>query len=88
MRADHLPLVLRASGAAGLARGSRVRVRLGDIDEVALDLTGTVIERLDALAGGAADEENDDDAVAGPLSIAVDLSEPDSPAPSPETAAS
>ena len=79
VRADTLPLVLPVMGANGLPRGARVRVRLGGIDEIALDLGGTVIERLDteALSGGAegAEDEGDEEAVAGPLTIAVDLSD-------------
>jgi hypothetical protein len=34
-------------GAQGLTRGARLRVRLGEVDEIALDVSGTVIERLD-----------------------------------------
>jgi len=82
VRADELPLVLPVMGAQGLPRGARVRVRLGDIDEVSLDIHGTVIERLDvALEAGAepaevGDDEDDDSLVAGPIAIAVDMSEP------------
>jgi exoribonuclease-2 len=83
VRADELPLVLPAMGAQGLPRGAKVRVRLGEIDEITLDISGTVIERLDTVPDEAAlaaeDEEGDDgdtDAPAGPISIAVDLSEP------------
>jgi exoribonuclease-2 len=78
VRADALPLVLPVMGASGLPRGARVRVRLGDIDEIALDLGGTVIERLDATAlptGAEEDGADDEEPVAGPLAIAVDLSE-------------
>jgi exoribonuclease-2 len=74
VRADHLPLVLPVMGAQGLPRGARVRVKLGDIDLVSLDIHGTVLERLDAEPEAFdADEEQDDDAVAGPITIAVDL---------------
>ena len=80
VRADTLPLVLPVMGAAGLPRGAQVRVRLGEIDEIALDVHGTVIERLDAdgaagEAGGDEDGSDEDDTVAGPLAIAVDVSE-------------
>ena len=72
-------------GAQGLPRGARVRVKLGDIDEITLDITGTVIERLDiALDDGdinAGENEDEDDgeleAPAGPISIAMDMSEPE-----------
>lgn len=74
VRADHLPLVLPVMGAQGLPRGARVRVKLGDIDLVSLDIHGTVLERLDAEPEAFdADEEQDEDTVAGPIAIAVDL---------------
>ena len=83
VRADELPLVLPAMGAQGLPRGARVRVRLGEIDEITLGISGTVVERLDAVADDAAagtevDADEDDgesDAPAGPISIAVDITE-------------
>jgi exoribonuclease-2 len=82
VRADDLPLVLPASGALGLPRGAKVRVKLGEIDEITLDITGAVIERLDLQAGTSApdnedggDAEDEEDAVAGPISIAVDVNE-------------
>jgi exoribonuclease-2 len=86
VRADDLPLVLPAAGAQGLPRGARVRVKLGEIDEITLDIQSTVIERLDAEPeGAAAANEEDLDAeesefAAGPISIAVDLNEADSDA--------
>ena len=81
-RADALPLVLPLLGATGLPRGARVRVRLGEIDEVTLDISATVLVRLDAAPDDAsapadADEADDDNEVAGPIAIAVDLAEPD-----------
>ena len=82
VRADDLPLVLPAAGAQGLPRGARVRVRLGEIDEITLDVHSTVIERLDAEAEDAALAEEDDldasesELAAGPISIAVDMNEP------------
>jgi exoribonuclease-2 len=84
-RADTLPLVLPLLGAAGLPRGARVRVRLGEIDEVSLDISATVLVRLDAAPDDAsaptdADEADDDNEVAGPIAIAVDLAEPDTTA--------
>ena len=81
VRADDLPLVLPAMGAQGLPRGARVRVKLGDIDEITLDITGTVVERLDiALDEGDVNADEDDgelEAPAGPISIAMDMSEPE-----------
>ena len=78
--------MLPVLGAAGLPRGARLRVRLGDVDEVTLDISGTLLARLDAAPDGtvaAADgEEDDGDEVAGPIAIAVDLAEPDTDGPS------
>jgi exoribonuclease-2 len=76
-RADNLPLVLPVLGAQGLPRGARVRVKLGAVDEVALDISGTVLERLDA---AAVEDEEPEDAeadhlAAGPIAIAVDVNE-------------
>ncbi|MDD2881997.1 MAG: RNB domain-containing ribonuclease [Rhodoferax sp.] len=91
VRADHLPLVLPVMGAQGLPRGARVRVKLGDIDLVSLDIHGTVIERLDAEPEALdADEDLDDDTVAGPIAIAMDTTEAeatDTVAPQEATAA-
>ena len=81
VRADELPLVLPALGAQGLPRGARVRIRLGEIDEITLDISSTVIERLDVVLDEAAaeqvdEEDNESEIAAGPISIAVDLNEP------------
>jgi exoribonuclease-2 len=81
VRADTLPLVLPVMGAQSLPRGARVRVKLGEMDLITLDITGTVLERLDtpvAQAGLAdiADEDSEDDEVSGPIAIVVDVSEP------------
>jgi exoribonuclease-2 len=80
VRADALPLVLPVLGAQGLPRGARVRVRLGAVDLITLDVQGTVVERLDPPDVGedAADPTEapeDDDDTAGPIAIAVDISE-------------
>ena len=85
VRADTLPLVFPVVGAQGLARGARLRVALGDIDEIALDVRGTVLARLgDAASSPAASEEEDEqEEVAGPLAIAVDVSEADPTEPVP-----
>ncbi len=84
VRADHLPLVLPVMGAQNLPRGARVLVKLGDIDLVSLDIHGTVLERLDAEPEVFdADEEQDDDTVVGPITIAVDVNEADAN-PTPE----
>ncbi len=82
VRADDLPLVFPVLGVTGLPRGAHVRVRLGEIDEIALDVSGTLIERLDGDAAAAADgaedsAEDDEEALAGPIAIAVDMNETD-----------
>lgn len=78
VRADDLPLVFPVLGVTGLPRGAHVRVRLGEIDEIALDVSGTLIERLDGDAAAAEDSaEDDEEAVAGPIAIAVDMNETD-----------
>ena len=77
VRADELPLVLPATGALGLPRGARVRVKLGEIDEITLDITSAVIERLDVeMPTDTEDADEDDDISAGPIAIAVDVNEP------------
>ncbi|WP_234265609.1 ribonuclease catalytic domain-containing protein [Hydrogenophaga sp. NFH-34] len=80
VRADTLPLVLPVLGAEGLPRGAQVRVRLGAVDEISLEVSGTVIERLDLATDPAAeagdDEGSDDDALAAaPLALAIDVNE-------------
>ena len=95
VRADDLPLVLGAMGAQGLPRGARVRVKLGAIDEITLDVFGTVIERLDTEAldaSGALPADDSDDGeeelASGPISIAVDMDEaPADAEPAPAAAA-
>jgi exoribonuclease-2 len=64
-------------GAQSLPRGARVRVKLADVDLMALDVRGTVIAHLDAEGQGVACEEaeDDDNLPAGPVTIAVDLND-------------
>ena len=79
VRADSLPLMFSVMGAQGLMRGARVRVKLGQIDLMALDVNGTVTAHLDAPVVSAdqeSDEAEEDEAMAaGPLTIAVDLTD-------------
>ena len=95
VRADHLPLVLPVLGADNLPRGAQVRVRLGSIDDITLEVSGTVIERLDTPGQAPADDStelgDDDEALATPLALAIDVNdaepaaEADAPAtPSPQ----
>jgi len=76
-RADTLPLVLPVLGAGDLPRGARVRVRLGAIDLITLDVSGTVIQRLDAApeAAVSAEDDSEEETVAGPIAIAVDVTD-------------
>ena len=88
VRADELPLVFPVLGAQNLPRGARIRVRLGEVDEITLDVHGTLVERLDdpqdSSDDGPVEDAEDDEAVAGPIAIAVDVNEAqstDNPAP-------
>ncbi|GAB4215510.1 MAG: RNB domain-containing ribonuclease [Rhodoferax sp.] len=87
-RADTLPLVLPVAGAQGLPRGARVRVRLGDVDLVALDVQASLLQRLDddpAAAQSDEGAEDDEASVAGPIAIALDVDEaPESLVANPE----
>jgi exoribonuclease-2 len=81
VRAETLPLVFAVLGTDSLQRGERVRVRLGAIDELTLEVTGTVIERLGD-TGPVAEVEDTlegepDDALAAPLTIAVAVDDSD-----------
>ncbi|MDB5879929.1 MAG: ribonuclease [Variovorax sp.] len=80
VRADTLPLVFPVAGQQ--QRGARLRVKLGKIDEIALDVHGTVLERLDLPtdAGDAEPEDSSEDEAeeaAGPIAIAVDMTDSD-----------
>ncbi|HET6827334.1 MAG TPA: RNB domain-containing ribonuclease, partial [Ramlibacter sp.] len=80
-RADALPLVLPVLGAADLPRGARVRLRLGEIDAISLDVKGTVVQRLDTAPAAASEEDDsEEEAVAGPIAIAVDVNDTEEPA--------
>ena len=82
-RADTLPLVLPVLGAGGtmLVRGSRVRLRLGDINDISLEVSGELLALIEPAAGAstgaeAADEATqEDEESAGPITIAVDMTE-------------
>ena len=89
VRADHLPLVVNVLGAQGMARGARVRVKLGQADLISLDIHGTITARLDDPQDPSDDAPLDDEdsedtsTVAGPIAIAVDLNDTDGPDPTP-----
>jgi len=88
MRAEALPLVLGVMGAQDLPRNARARVRLGSIDEITLDVHGSIVERLDAApvgeqAGAEEEESEGEEVAAGPIAIAVDVSDSGSESGSP-----
>jgi exoribonuclease-2 len=89
VRADTLPLVLPVMGADGLPRGAHVRVRLGEVDDITLDIHGTVIERLDLpvedLSEDNGDSGEDDEALATPLALAIDVDDAAPTADAPPT---
>ena len=80
-RADHLPLVLPVMGASDLPRGAQVLLRLSEIDDISLDISGqllSVLNSADASSDASHDAqamEDDDDAPAGPIAIAVEVNE-------------
>jgi exoribonuclease-2 len=85
-RADDLPLVLPVMGARELPRGAHIRVRLGEIDFIALEITGTLLERLDFDARDedakpGMDDEGDDEAMLTTVAIAMDVNEENVAAP-------
>lgn len=80
VRADTLPLVLPVMGAEGLPRGAHVRVRLGEVDEITLEVSGTVIERLDQpldenAGEPSGDEDGEDEGLSTPFALAIDIDE-------------
>jgi exoribonuclease-2 len=88
VRADTLPLVFQAIGADKLPRHAKVRVRVTGVDELTLDVHASVIARLDEASAGAdqdaGESEGDDDSEvldnAGPLTLAIDVTDADAPA--------
>ena len=80
-RADILPLVLRVPGGSELVRGTRVRLRLGQADLLALDIGASVIARLDGPASaediGGDDAEQEDADLSQALHIALEVSPED-----------
>jgi exoribonuclease-2 len=83
VRADELPLVFNVMGASGMQRGDKVRVQLGNMDTMALDVNGTVIEKIENTDTALdANEVNLDDAldeleetVTGPIALAMNVDE-------------
>jgi exoribonuclease-2 len=77
VRADTLPLVLPVMGADGLPRGAHLRVRLGEIDDITLEIAGTVIERLDQPVADvdAMATEDEEEPLGAPLALAIDVND-------------
>ena len=85
-RAQRLPLVLPiVGGPSTLARGQQVRLRLGPIDDISLDVQGHFAALIGDDPGQEPASEADDDEAAGPIAIAVDLSDADGEAPAPSS---
>jgi exoribonuclease II len=77
VRAEEIPLVIHVAGTASLPRGARVKVRLGEMDLLMLEVSGSLLERLDAAASEASAEEEDDEPSVG-VSLAMDVNEENS----------
>lgn len=78
VRADTLPLVMRAMGAERLPRGARVRVRITGTDLLMLEAHASVVARLDDPDTAADDavvlDEEVEEASVG-LALAIDVQE-------------
>ena len=74
VRAVNLPLVLSLHSAPPLERGALVRVRLGAVDSMALDVSASFLALLDAPSAPEEDSA-EEELSAGPLTIAMDLDE-------------
>ena len=78
-RADDLPLVLPVLGGGDLPRGVRVQIRLSDVDDISLDISGHLLHILEADAPSSAEQtemtDDEDDSAAGPIALAMDVNE-------------
>jgi exoribonuclease-2 len=79
VRAEALPLVLRATGTESLPRGTRVRVRITGSDLLTLDVWGSFVARLEEPGAAPVPEAEEEEAegaeAAGPLALAIDIDE-------------
>ena len=82
VRADSLPLVCQAFGAEKLSRGSRVRIKLGEIDLLSLHISAVVQMHLaqDSEAVSLDAEDEADEADIGALEVGVSTDEADATA--------
>jgi len=78
-RADDLPLVLPVLGGGDLPRGARVQLRLSDVDDISLDISGHLLHILEADAPSSGEQtemtDDEDDSAAGPIALAMDVNE-------------
>ncbi len=78
-RADDLPLVLPVFGGGDLPRGAHVQLRLSEIDDISLDISGQLLHILEAETPASAEEadmtDDEDDSAAGPIALAMDVNE-------------
>jgi exoribonuclease-2 len=66
-RAQRLPLVLPiVGGPATLARGQQVRLRLGSIDDISLDVPGQFVSLMEGNPGPEPATEGDEEESTGP----------------------
>ena len=72
VRAVDLPLVLGLAGAPVLERGALVRVRLGQVDTMALDVKATFVCLLET-ASPSTDDNTEEETAVGPIAIALDM---------------
>ncbi len=79
VRAEAIPLVMGVVGAQGLAKGSRVQVRLSDIDLIALEVHAQVLQALDAQQDPAewGDEDASEISTGVKLALSLDGDETD-----------
>ena len=73
-RLQDLPLVVTVLGAPQLERGASIRLQLGQVDTMALDVSATFLATLTSEASQE-DEMTEDDAVAGPIALALDVND-------------
>ena len=66
-------------GAGDLPRGAHVQLRLSEIDDISLDISGQLLQVLEADAPSNAEEaellDEEDDTAAGPIALAMDVNE-------------
>lgn len=78
-RADDLPLVLPVLGGGDLPRGARVQLRLSEVDDISLDISGHLLYLLEADAPSNSEQtemtDDEDDSAAGPIALAMDVNE-------------